>query len=79
MILDTPNGPKEISDQEYMKAVVRSAWDEYEEILAREEESGFDDAMLSMDRTRAEGYAEGLGRAYHIFYKESYDIDSKDK
>lgn len=79
MKITTPTGEVELSDQEYMKAVIRSAWEEFEKIATEEEEGGFDDAMLSMDRTRAEGYAEGLGMAYYIFYKEEYNAESKDK
>jgi hypothetical protein len=72
MILDTPNGKKEISNQELMQIAIRSAWEEAKRIATEEEEGGYDDAMLSMDRTRAEGYAEGLGMAYYLFYKEEY-------
>jgi hypothetical protein len=72
MILDTPNGKKEISNQELMQIAIRSAWEEAKRIATEEEEGGYDDAMLSMDRTRAEGYAEGLSMAYYLFYKEEY-------
>jgi hypothetical protein len=28
--------------------------------------------MLSMDRTRAEGFADGLAAAYHLVYDKDY-------
>jgi hypothetical protein len=37
-------------------------------IAKEEEDGGYSDAMLSMDRTRAEGYAEGLQAAYTLIY-----------
>jgi hypothetical protein len=53
-------------------ADIEEAWEEFNTIATEEEEGDYSDAMLSMDRTRAEGYAEGLSRAYALFYNESY-------
>ena len=60
MKVQGPTGEIEVSTQEYMKAVVRSAWQEFEEIAKAEEEAGYQDEMITMDKTRSEGYA----RAY---------------
>jgi hypothetical protein len=38
-----------------------------------EEESGYDDAMLSMERTYCEGYAEALEYAYIILNGHAYN------
>jgi len=56
-----------------LKEYITKAWQEFEEIVAEEEEDGYSDAMLSMDRTRAEGYAEGLQTAYELIYDEEYN------
>ena len=41
--------------------------------IAKEEEDGdFGDAMLSMERTQAEGFVDGLSAAYYIVYDKEY-------
>jgi hypothetical protein len=65
--METKLDPKKI-----FQLQIDSAWREFNEIAQEEEEGDYSDAMLSMDRTRAEGYAEGLGMAYYIFYGEKY-------
>lgn len=59
--------------KEKLKADIDAAWKQYDEIAAEEEEDGYSDAMVSMDRTRAEGYAEGLQVAYELIYEEEYN------
>jgi hypothetical protein len=66
MITDVP------LDKEHMKAVIRSAWDKYDEICASQVES---DYYADSDRTYAQGYAEALHTAYYMFFNESYDLD----
>ncbi len=61
-------------DKEHMKAVIRSAWDKYDEICASQEES---DYYSDSDKTYAQGYAEALGLAFYMFYGESHDIFKK--
>jgi hypothetical protein len=60
-----------------LKEDIHKAWDEYNEIAAEEEEDGYSDAMLSMDRTRAEGYAEGLQYAWEVMYDETYEYEER--
>lgn len=79
MKVQGPTGEIEVSTQEYMKAVVRSAWQEFEEIAKAEEEAGYQDEMITMDKTRSEGYAQGLQMAYYLFYKEEFNDETQEK
>lgn len=41
--------------------------------IAKEEEDGdYSDAMLSMERTEANGFIEGLTAAYHVIFDKEY-------
>ena len=62
-----------MNSQQQLEHDIDEAWAKYLEIATEEEEDGYSDAMLSMDRTHAEGYAEGLEVAYAIVYKENYE------
>ena len=55
-----------------LESLIDSAWDNFAEISADEEAGDFSDAMLSMERTEAQGYAEGLSVAYEIIFGEAY-------
>ena len=55
-----------------LEQVIDSAWNDFAEIAKEEEEDDYSDAMLSMERTRAEGFAEGLATAYHLVYDKEY-------
>ena len=55
-----------------------NAWKEFSEIAKEEEEDGYSDAMVSMERTYAEGYAEALSVAYFLIYDEQYEPVGKD-
>jgi hypothetical protein len=55
-----------------LESLIDSAWDNFAEITADEEAGGFSDAMLSMERTEAQGYAEGLSVAYEIVFGQAY-------
>ncbi len=61
-----------MTPQEMLKQLIDKAWIEFSEIAKEEEEDDYSDAMVSMDRTRAEGYAEGLSHAYSIIFNEEY-------
>jgi hypothetical protein len=61
-----------MTPQQMLEQMIDSAWKDFSQIAAEEEEDGYSDAMLSMDRTRAEGFAEGLSVAYHLVYDEEY-------
>lgn len=61
-----------MTPQEMLKQMIDKAWAEFNEIAREEEEDDYSDAMLSMDRTRAEGYADGLSSAYSLIFDEDY-------
>lgn len=56
-----------------LRESIRLALQEFSEIAQEEEDGDYSDAMLSMDRTRAEGYADGLLAAYYQIFGESYE------
>jgi hypothetical protein len=78
MKVEGPTGEIEFSTQEYLKAVVQSAWKEFEEFSKAEEEAGYQDEMITMHKTRAEGYAQGLQTAYQLFYKEEFNAETQE-
>lgn len=61
-----------MTPQEMLKNMIQKAWAEFNDIAREEEEDDYSDAMVSMDRTRAEGYAEGLSTAYSLIFNEDY-------
>lgn len=61
-----------MTPQDMLKNMIQKAWAEFNDIAREEEEDDYSDAMLSMDRTRAEGYAEGLSTAYALIFNEEY-------
>lgn len=62
-----------MTPQETLQHLIDKAWEEYNEIHAEEIEDGYSDAMLSMERTRAEGYALGLQGAYYVAFGDHYE------
>lgn len=61
-----------MTPQEMLEKMIDQAWAEFSEIATEEEEDDYSDAMLSMERTHAEGYAEGLQSAYSLIYDKEY-------
>ena len=61
-----------MTPQEMLEQVIDSAWNDFAEIAKEEEDDDYSDAMLSMERTHAEGFAEGLATAYHLVYDKEY-------
>ena len=61
-----------MTSQEMLEQVIDSAWNDFSQIAKEEEEDDYSDAMLSMERTRAEGFAEGLATAYNLVYDKEY-------
>ena len=61
-----------MTPQQMLEEMIDNAWQEFAEIAKEEEEGDYSDAMLSMDRTRAEGFADGLAAAYHLVYDKEY-------
>jgi len=56
-----------------MRESIKIALEQFAQIAQEEEDGDYSDAMLSMDRTRAEGYADGLLSAYYQVFGESYE------
>lgn len=61
-----------MTPQQMLEQMIDSAWADFAEISAQEEEYGYSDAMLSMERTEARGFAEGLAVAYNLVYDKEY-------
>ena len=68
----------EFSKQERLKHMIDKAWNEFAEIAKEEEEDDYSDAMVSMERTEANGYAQGLSTAYHLIFDEVYEPEIGD-
>jgi hypothetical protein len=62
-----------MTPQEMLEQMIDKAWEEFNEIQAEEIEGDYSDAMLSMERTRAEGYALGLQSGYYIAFGKHYE------
>jgi hypothetical protein len=62
-----------------LKNLMLDAETEYIEIEKEEREGGYSDAMLSMDRTRAEGRLDALVEVYQLTYDLSFAIADRIK
>ena len=62
-----------MTPQEMLEHMIDEAWQDFNTIATEEEEDDYSDAMVSMERTRAEGYAEGLQVAYRIAFDTDYN------
>jgi hypothetical protein len=62
-----------------LKNLMLQAETEYLEIEKEEREDGYSDAMLSMDRTRAEGRMDALVEVYALTYQLSFAIADRRK
>jgi hypothetical protein len=60
-----------------LKNLMLVAEQEYTEIATEEEEGGYSDAMLSMDRTRAEGRLDALVEIYELTYQLAFAINER--
>jgi hypothetical protein len=61
-----------------LKNLMLIAEQEFNEIAAEEEADDYSDAMLSMERTRAEGYLDALCTLYALTYDLSFAIAEKE-
>ena len=61
-----------MTSQQMLEQMIEHAFQDFAQISKEEEEGGYSDAMLSMDRTRAEGFADGLAVAYNLVYDKEY-------
>jgi hypothetical protein len=57
-----------------LKNLILLAEQEFNEVATEEEEGGYSDAMLSMDRTRAEGRLDALVEVYGLTYQLAFAI-----
>ena len=55
-----------------LEQMIDKATLDFSEIAKEEEEGDYSDAMLSMERTEANGFLEGLSVAYHIIFDKEY-------
>ena len=62
-----------------LKNLMLQAETEYLEIEKEEREGGYSDAMLSMDRTRAEGRMDALVEVYALTYQLAFAINDRIK
>ena len=62
-----------------LKNLMLEAENEYIEIEKEEREGGYSDAMLSMDRTRAEGKLDALVEVYALTYQLAFAINDRIK
>jgi len=62
-----------------LKNLMLEAETEYLEIEKEEREGGYSDAMLSMDRTRAEGRMDALVEVYALTYQLAFAISDRIK
>jgi hypothetical protein len=62
-----------MTSQEMLEQLIDEAWQDFLTIAKEEKEDGYSDAMVSMDRTRAEGFAEGLQLAYRLVFDTDYN------
>jgi hypothetical protein len=60
-----------------LKNLMLIAEQEFNEISQEEEDSDYSDAMISMDRTRAEGVLDTLTSMYKLTYDLSFAIGEK--
>jgi hypothetical protein len=62
-----------------LKNLMLEAETDYTEIETEEREGGYSDAMLSMERTRAEGRMDALVEVYALTYQLAFAISDRIK
>lgn len=61
-----------MTPQQMLEEMIDKATLDFSEIAKEEEDGDYGDAMLSMERTEANGFLEGLSVAYHIIFDKEY-------
>jgi hypothetical protein len=61
-----------------LKNLMLMAEQEYNSLVQEEEADDYSDAMLSMDRTRAEGFMDAYTHLYKLTYDLSFAISAKE-
>ncbi len=59
-------------DIKELETLIDKAWQEFSQIAEEEENEGYSDITLSVDRAEANGFAVGLETAYRILLGNSY-------
>jgi len=72
-----------MTQQEMLEQLIDKATLDFIEIAKAEEEDDYSDAMVSMERTEADGFLQGLSVAYHIMFGKEYisptSLESEDE
>lgn len=61
-----------MTPQQMLEQMIDKATLNFLEIAKEEEDGDYSDAMLSMERTEADGYVQGLTSAYHLIFDKEY-------
>ena len=61
-----------MTPQQMLEQMIDKATFDFLGIVQEEEEGDYGDAMLSMERTEASGYVDGLSAAYQIIFNKEY-------
>jgi len=61
-----------MTPQEMLEQMIDKATLDFLQIAKDEEDGDYSDAMLSMDRTEASGFVDGLSLAYHMIFDKEY-------
>jgi len=61
-----------MTPQQMLEEMIDKATLDFLEIAKAEEDDDYSDAMVSIERTEAYGFAEGLSVAYHLIFDKEY-------
>jgi hypothetical protein len=61
-----------MTPQQMLEQMIDKATLDFLEIAKAEEDDDYSDAMVSMERTEANGFVEGLSVAYHLIFDKEY-------
>ena len=61
-----------MTPQQMLEQMIDKATLDFLEIAKEEEDGDYGDAMLSMERTEANGFADGLSAAYQVIFNREY-------
>ena len=67
-----------MTPREMLEDMIITAWDEFHQIQKAEEEDDYSDAMLSMERTEAQGRLDAYTHLYKLTYDLSFAIADKE-
>lgn len=72
-----------MTPQEMLEHLIDKASLDFLEIAKAEEEDDYGDAMVSMERTEADGFLQGLQVAYQLIFDKEYispvSLESEDE